>query len=161
MISDYETTITYLQDLHKPVPLQIAENIHKESKYLLNAWDCSDKTNEWVRRMRQQGYEDVNYVCGMAKTENGSYERHAWGEYLQPIELTFPLFIEAKEIGTIYIPQPSRIDIDCEVCQMERHIFSWDTGLQNAYKSLGDRKIIGTIVEYPFMVVFTEAVNEV
>ncbi len=114
-IFNYKEEIRYFQDVNKPIPLQIAENIHKESTYLLNGWDCSDKVNEWVRRMRQQGYY-TNYTTGMIKTENGSYEYHAWGLYLQPIEITYPRFIEAKEIGINYIHQPSRIDIDCEVC---------------------------------------------
>ena len=104
----------YESDRNKPVPLQIAENIHEESDYLKHEWDCSDKTNEWVRRMRQQGYE-ANYTNGMYLND-GSATGHAWGCYEQCVELTNPRFIEGVEIGSKYIPQPWKQKIECEVC---------------------------------------------
>lgn len=107
------------KNINKPVPLQIADNIHKESSYLVNEWDCSDKTNEWVRRMRQQGYTDVNYTVGMVKLNDGSYGVHAWGCYRQCVEITdkvSPRLIEGVELGSTYIAQPWRRLIECEVC---------------------------------------------
>ena len=46
----------------KPVPIMISENLHKESKYNIHTWDCSNKTDENIRRMHQQGYLDARYV---------------------------------------------------------------------------------------------------
>ena len=115
-IYNYKEEILYMKDINKPIPLQIAENIHKESTYLLGEWDCSDKTNEWVRRMRQQGYNPTNYTVGMLLKEDGTYECHAWGEYLQGVEITYPRFIEGVEMGSTYIKTPSRQEVECEVC---------------------------------------------
>ena len=46
----------------KPVPIIIAENLHKESEYNIHNWDCSNKTEENIVRMHQQGYSDARYV---------------------------------------------------------------------------------------------------
>lgn len=71
----------------KPVPILIAENLHKESQYNIDTWDCSNMSDELVVRLRQQGY-DAEYV---GVKYNGTC--HGIIKYTQYIESTRGTFI--------------------------------------------------------------------
>ena len=38
-----------------------------------------------------------------------------------------------------------------------RYIFSYDVGLKTAYNKIGNNKILATMIDYPFMIVLTQA----
>lgn len=97
-----------------PKPLKLARAVNKSRPYELGIWDCSDMSNEWVKRMWDNGYPDANFTCGMYM-QDGKAISHAWGTYTQHIEITNPRFIDGLEIGSKYIYQPWKNCLDNEI----------------------------------------------
>ena len=97
-----------------PKPLKLARIVNDSRPYEEHVWDCSDMANEWVRLMRDNGYPDTNYTCGMYM-KDGKAISHAWGTYTQHVEITNPRFIDGLEISRKYIYQPWKDCIDNEV----------------------------------------------
>ena len=73
--------------IEMPTAMKIAKNLHAESGYNLHTYDCSNKTEELVRRLEQQGYDKVRYL---GVKHNGTC--HVIACYEQCIDYIFGMF---------------------------------------------------------------------
>ena len=80
-----------------PPSIHIASDLMRERPYEVDVWDCSDRSTELVKRLKDKGYKDAHYV---SVSKDGVC--HAIVGYTAYIETGDAFFVHPDEDGHIW-----------------------------------------------------------